>query len=332
MNEGTDPFAKNETPLPDGPGIAATPPVVHGAAASAPLSDARIRPVQPDDDQPIPLPDPRIQPVHPDDVRLGPLIDAHIHLDLYAPEERQRMMGELTESGVEAVIAVSMGQESCEANLLLAREQPAAVWPAFGFHPEQPLAGSAEMDRLFAWIRSHAGEMAAVGEVGLPYYTRVEAEKRGKPFELAPYVALLERFVLLAKELDKPLVLHAVYEDADTACSLLERHGVTRAHFHWFKGAEETIRRMAANGYFVSFTPDIAYEPEIRRLAELYPPGQVMAETDGPWPFEGPFAGQMTHPRMTGDVVRVWSEIHGIPLPEARRLLYGNTKRFYRMA
>ncbi|MFD2613611.1 TatD family hydrolase [Paenibacillus gansuensis] len=110
----------------------------------------------------------------------------------------------------------------------------------------------------------------------------------------------------------------------------MERRGCTRAHFHWFKGSPSTVRRMAANGYYVSFTPDLLYEPEIQELACVYPRGQVMLETDGPWPFEGPFAGRLTHPSMMEESLRVWSEIQGLPLEEAREQIVSNTKRFYR--
>ena len=58
---------------------------------------------------------------------------------------------------------------------------------------------------------------------------------------------------------------------------------------------------MADNGWFVSVTPDVAYEAEIQELAARYPIGQLMAETDGPWPFEGKFAGR--HDK-TGDGAR----------------------------
>ena len=54
-----------------------------------------------------------------------------------------------------------------------------------------------------------------------------------------------------------------------------------------------------------------------------------MVETDGPWPFEGPFAGQMTHPRMISDVIEVWSGIHQMSVTAARELIYDNTQRFY---
>ncbi|KAF9135072.1 hypothetical protein BGX30_011676 [Mortierella sp. GBA39] len=212
---------------------------------------------------------------------LAPLIDAHIHLDTYKEHETQTLLGSLKDAGVEAVIGVSMDLASSQANLRLAQTWPGQVYPAFGFHPEQPLPADREIDALFGWMAEHADDMVAVGE------------------------------------------------DADIACDLLEKYGVSRAHFHWFKGSADTVRRMADSGYYVSFTPDIANEAEIQELARRYPASQVMTETDGPWPFEGPFAGQMTHPRMTAEVALVWSSIRGVPLPEARALLHANACRFY---
>lgn len=106
--------------------------------------------------------------------------------------------------------------------------------------------------------------MIAVGEVGLPYYSRLEATEAGQTFDDAPYIRLLERFIAFAAKHHKPIVLHAVYEDADIACELLQKHSVTRAHFHWFKGSKATIELMAKRGYSISFTPDITYEVEIQ--------------------------------------------------------------------
>ncbi|MED5016233.1 TatD family hydrolase [Paenibacillus chibensis] len=260
---------------------------------------------------------------------LTPLIDAHIHLDSYEEAQRLEILSSLQEAGVESLIAVSMHLESARTNLQLKHLYPSMVYPAFGFHPEQPLPEKDAIDQLFAWMKQHVRDMVAVGEVGLPYYTRTETEEAGQAFDSRPYEELLERFIAFAREEDKPIVLHAVYEDADTACRLLAHYGVERAHFHWFKGSPDTVRHMANQGYHISFTPDIVYEQEIQELAAAYPAHLVMSETDGSWPFEGPFAGQMTHPRMTAEVALAWSRIQGCSLPEARRMMYDNAKRFY---
>lgn len=258
-------------------------------------------------------------------------IDAHIHLERYEKALQEQILQEAERCGIKGLIAVSMDLDSCKRTSELARQFPRVVFPAYGFHPEQELPSQTEQDRLFEWIRQHADEMVAVGEVGLPYYRRQEREERDGSLALAPYIRLLERFIQLSKELDMPIILHAVYEDAAIACDLLEKHQVIEAHFHWYKGPSETTERMISNGYRISLTPDILYEAEIQELATRYPLSLLLAETDGPWPFEGPFTGKMTHPSMIDDVLGKLADIKGLPKAQVEQRVYENTKALYRI-
>ncbi|KAI7258474.1 hypothetical protein KC345_g10548 [Hortaea werneckii] len=239
------------------------------------------------------------------------------------------MLQSLPEQGIESLIAVSMNLASCIRSKGIADRYPGLVKPAYGFHPEQPLPADEELAALLEWIGRHAGDMIAIGEIGLPYYSRSEDMERGEAWDTAAYIKLLDRLLGLAARLAKPVVLHAVYEDAWTACDLLEQHNITRAHFHWFKGPAETVDRMISRGYYISFTPDILYEQEIEDLARRYPPELVMAETDGPWPFEGPFTGFATHPVMVHEVAAAWGALHGYSISQAKEILTANTVRFY---
>lgn len=256
-------------------------------------------------------------------------IDAHIHLDMYKESSAFKILGQLAESRIEGLIAVSRHLASCKETERLREREPERVFAAYGYHPEQELPTDAQLDELMTWIREHATTMIAVGEVGLPYYTRLEAESAGRVFELSPYVTLLESFLKLAVELDKPVVLHAVYEDADMVCDLLEKYSLKKAHFHWFKGSSSTVKRMIQAGYFISITPDVLYEEEIRTFVRVYPLDLLMVETDGPWLFDGPFEGQETHPRMIHAVIEQIALLHGVPVEEAARRLLNNTKQFY---
>ncbi|MFC3797946.1 TatD family hydrolase [Cohnella sp. GCM10012308] len=257
--------------------------------------------------------------------------DAHLHVDQYPPERREALLAEAFAAGMRGIVAVSMDPDSCEETRLLAAAWPGQVMPAYGHHPEQPPLGPEALERLCGRIRrlAEAGEAFAIGEVGLPYYTRTEAEAGGEAFDEAPYLAQLDVFASLAAELDRPIALHAVYEDADKALAVLDRHGVRRAHFHWYKGAPETTARIAARGYFISLTPDVLYEPDIRELAASYPLEQLMAETDGPWPFEGPFLGMETTPAMTLAVAREIAALRGMELKAVEETLDLNTAGFY---
>ena len=168
--------------------------------------------------------------------------------------------------------------------------------------------------------------MIAVGEVGLPYYLH-----KGNPFPIEGYIQRLETFISFAKRVQKPIILHAVNEDAPLVCHLLEKHSIKKAHFHWFKGDQETVTRMIQNGYFISVTPDVCYEKEIHDLVSIYPLEKMMVETDGPWPFEGPFLGQITHPTMIHQSIRVISDIKKLPINDVYEQLYSNTKAFYEL-
>lgn len=248
------------------------------------------------------------------------IIDAHIHLDQYNTYEIDEIIQD-----AEAVIAVSTDLESSKRSLLLA-DYDEKIQPAFGFHPEQQLSTEQELEQLLAWIKAMSSRTVAIGEVGLPYYLR-RKNKLNQPLD--QYIEVLELFLKAAKELDKPVILHAVYDDASIVCDLLEKHSIRQAHFHWFKGDEKTLSRMIKNRYFISITPDIMYETEIRHLAEIFPLDLIMAETDGPWPFSGPFKGKMTRPSMIHATLNEIAQIKGKNVECVYEQVYRNTRKFY---
>src|SRR5699024_7219095 len=112
---------------------------------------------------------------------------------------------------------------------------------------------------------------------------------------------------------------------------LLEKNGIKKAHFHWFKGDEATIKRLLANNYVISITPDVLYEEEIQVIVKQVPLKHLLVETDGPWPFEGPFQGQMTHPNMMHETMKVIAKLKGVKLADAYEQIYENTVLFYEL-
>jgi TatD DNase family protein len=254
------------------------------------------------------------------------LIDAHIHLDHYKDEEIKRIMEGSTD--IEALISVSFHLESCKKNLQLSQTNH-KVKPAFGYHPEQPLPTEKQQRELYHWMAENRSKMIAIGEVGLPFYLR--QEQNVSTSEYQQYMELLENFIRLSKKWELPIVLHAVYDDAPMVCDLLEKYSVYNAHFHWFKGDSKTIERMCENGYLISITPDVLYEQEIQQLVQMYPIERLMVETDGPWPFEGPFEGKMTHPNMMIESIRMIGKLKHLSAAIVAERILQNTKEFYQI-
>lgn len=254
------------------------------------------------------------------------IIDSHIHIDQYEQSDQEKILNEIDTYQVEALIGVSTDLKSAYNILSLAKKFN-KIKPAIGFHPEQPLPSENEIKQLIELIKANQQIICAVGEVGLPYYLAKDHLITSNE----KYIDLLEQFICLAKQINKPLALHAVYEDAPIVCDLLEKHSFNLAHFHWFKGDKQTIDRMIANGYHISITPDVLYEQEIIELVQLYPLHLLMVETDGPWPFEGPFSGELTHPKMIHDIIKKVSEIKQASYKEVARTIYKTTMSFYNL-
>ncbi|WP_087972205.1 TatD family hydrolase [Oceanobacillus rekensis] len=252
------------------------------------------------------------------------LIDSHIHLDMYEEADLRELLLELNPNHIKKVISVSNHLQSAKKNLALAKNDP-RIRPTFGFHPEQPLPTDSEVAQLLQFIQDNQHYMIAIGEVGLPYYLRESHPE----MQIEPYIELLEIFVQQTVKLNKPIILHAVYDDAPIVCDLLEKYTVTKAHFHWFKGDQRTIERMKQNNYYISVTPDVLYEQEIQALVKSYPIEQMMVETDGPWPFEGDFKGKMTHPKMMHQSIAKIAQLKNLELGDTYQTIYENTCRFY---
>ena len=253
-----------------------------------------------------------------------PIIDAHIHIDKYESDEREQILRDMSAFNVAALIAVSWDLASSKENKVLASRFN-SIKPAFGFHPEQPLLSDAELTALLDFISQSQRDIIAIGEVGLPYYMR----RKKTSLDRQPFIEQLEPFIQRANHLDVPIIMHAIYDDAPIVCDLLEKHSVKKAHFHWFKGDKKTMERLMANGYLISITPDVLYEQEIQDVVAYYPLSLMMVETDGPWVFEGPFSGEMTHPKMIHQAINKIAAIKNINRKTVYHKLYENTKQFY---
>lgn len=257
---------------------------------------------------------------------IEPMIDAHIHMDHYSASEQEKLIQDCKKWQIEAFIAVSNDLHSAKETLRLSHQYP-QIKPACGFHPEQVLPEEEKIIQLLTYIDTHHEEFIAIGEVGLPYYSK----QKNPSLEIDPYITLLEQMIIRASRYQKPIVLHAIYEDASIVCDLLEKHHVTNAHFHWFKGDEQTIQRMIRSGYYISITPDVLYEEKIRKLVEVYPLDFMMVETDGPWSFEKMFKGKMTHPWMCHQSIREIATIKNLPIQNVYERVLQATKEFYRL-
>ena len=250
------------------------------------------------------------------------LFDSHLHLDQLSDENIQKTLGD---SKITGMLAVSTNLKSAKKLLNLKQIYPGKLYIAVGFHPEQPLLNLEEQEELFQWIDEHHSSISAIGEVGLPHYSKRE----NLNLDYALYIELLERFILIAKKWDLPLNLHIVHNDVDIALELLEKHNIQRAHFHWFKTDEKSFQKFLSTPYFASLTPDILWNPKTQYVAQHLSLNRLMIETDSPWPHEGFESAAMSE--QLSAVVKKVAELKSLPLDYVQEQMLLNTQQFYRL-
>jgi TatD DNase family protein len=252
------------------------------------------------------------------------MFDAHIHLNQY--KEIDQRIEQWKNAGITGVVAVSTDLQSSYDTLYLKQKYPNFIFAAIGFHPEQPLPPAQDVAEWHRLLHDERHLISAVGEVGLPYYSLHQYENAS----LESYIEFLDCMVSISKAEDLPIVLHAVHSHAPIAYELLIKHQAKKAHFHWLKAEPSVIQQIVQSGYYISVTPEVCYRNRDHVLVRQLPLNQLLIETDGPWPFSGPFQNKPTSPIFLKDVTEKVRELKEIPYETVVQQVNLNTLSLYK--
>ena len=248
------------------------------------------------------------------------LCDTHAHLcDPGFDRDRGEVLERADRAGVGAIVAVGENLKDARTNLALAEEYPWIVRVAAGLFPTNLDLEQAEL--LEGWIRRHASELIAIGEVGLDYWKVEDGEDR------EVQRAIFVRFVSLAVELDLPLNVHSRSAGAATI-ELMLGLGVERAQLHAFDGRASRAQPALEAGYFLSVPPSVVRSRQKQKLVRQVPLHSLLLETDSP--VLGAEPDVRNEPANLGIALQAVAELKGVhveAVAEATRenslLLYG---------
>lgn len=255
------------------------------------------------------------------------LIDVHCHLDAQAYPDPEVVCQQSCEAGVTHVVAAGMGEASNRRILNLHEQFPQQVWAALGLHPERLDTSWAEVEAVIEQIERHRPDIVAVGEVGLPHYTLLDQRMTDR--QARERQAFLEALVQAAARAGLPVVLHAPHAMAARALDVVKRYEPTGAIFHWHKSTPETTAAIHQAGYYISVTPEVCYRERDQQLVQAVPLNRLLLESDGPWAYDGAFAGQRTTPALVAHVAEAVARLKGVPLAEVQAVTADNARRVF---
>jgi TatD DNase family protein len=227
------------------------------------------------------------------------VIDTHAHLD-GCEEPPEALLARAREAGVERVITVGSGIDSCRAALAIA-EGERGVFAALGIHPHQ--AGGPEAGRLAELAELLGQERAvAVGETGLDFYR----DWAPPDSQRSLFAAQLE----LVGEVGKPVVIHNRDADSETAAGLAGFDGTVILHCFSSPGLLDVALE---RGYYLSFAGNVTYPSaeELRAAARRVPAERILAETDSPYLAPVPRRGRANEPANIVHTVAALAQTRG---------------------
>lgn len=216
---------------------------------------------------------------------------ADVHAHLTHPRLRERVaeiVADCQAAGVSTILVNGLNPQDNEAARALAARYP-AVRAAFGFYPvdavlpqmralgvDYPREGhECSSDEGLAWLRQHASDAFAIGEIGLDGHWVPEElwEEQEQVFRAAVEIAL---------EADKAIVIHTRKRER-RAFEILKEMGAERVDWHCFGGKVKLARQIAEHGHWLSIPANARRSESFTRMLETLPRERLLLETDCPY-------------------------------------------------
>lgn len=230
------------------------------------------------------------------------MIDSHTHLDLCEPPNAE-LVAAAERAGVVRILTVGTDGASCRAALAAAEAFP-QVYAAIGRHPNYATgfddADLAELRALAAHPRC-----LAIGETGLDYY-RDYAPREDQERAFSAQIEL-------ARELDKPLVIHTRAAERDTLDQLAAQGQGVSVVMHCFSMPAQ-LEQCLERGYAISFAGNVTYKSaaDLAQAARRVPDERLLVETDAPYLTPQPVRKHPNQSAFVAHTVAFLAELRGV--------------------
>lgn len=250
------------------------------------------------------------------------LVDAHTHLDFAEFDaDREDVIRRARAAGVERIVICGSDHAAWDGTVALAARIDG--FAALGVHPWS--AATMDEDEGARWLAElRARDPRVVGEIGLDaLWARDDAARARQRRVFRDQLAL-------ARELDRPIVVHCVRAYPELL-GILARDGVPRAGgmMHAWSGPPDQVPRALALGLHLSFGPMILRDraKKARGSVAEVPTDRLLAETDCPNMLPpGETRGEPAHlPRVIAEI----AALRGVSAAEIGQITARNALRLF---
>ncbi|MGB1517869.1 MAG: TatD family hydrolase [Crocinitomicaceae bacterium] len=251
-------------------------------------------------------------------------IDTHTHLFVEQfNEDREEVVQRAMDTGVEVMLLPNIDLESIPQMNELAAKYPNNCFPMMGLHP-----GSVDQNwkQILQTIEKELFENTyiAVGEIGIDLYWSREFEEAQKE--------VFRQQVLWAKELGKPIVIHAreAFDEIFEIIDELNDESLTGI-FHCFTGTLEQANHVINYGGFkMGLGGVLTYKKSgLDKVIENVDLKHLVLETDSPYLPPTPYRGKRNESSYLLHIAEKLADVQSITLKQVAEVTTQNAKEIF---
>lgn len=201
-----------------------------------------------------------------------------IGLNLFCKQfpDPEKIIREAGDNGVCCVLTGTDPEENRQIDLFVKNHD---VFGTAGIHPHNADRAKQEDFQQIERLLSENPKIVAAGECGLDY-DRMFSTKENQ-------IRCLEKHIVIAEKLNKPLFLHERSASADFIRRFKKHPDIcTKSVVHCFTGDKAVLEQYLAMGFSIGITGWICDEKrskELREAVRLIPLDRILVETDAPY-------------------------------------------------
>ena len=250
------------------------------------------------------------------------LTDTHCHL--YYDDIKtnlKEILNRAEQSGVNRFICPSTNMDDVYECLRIAKSND-QIFCSAGIHPHDTKnAPENYIEKIFNLMNDQS--MVAIGEIGLDYFRNIsDKEVQKKCFK---------EQLLIAQEIDKPVIIHNRDADEDMINILSDFPRVVGVA-HCFSSDLETANKFLEIGYYISFSGNLTFKnSHLPAVAKELPLDRILVETDSPFLSPVPFRGKPNEPSRVRYVAEKLAKIHNVSFEKVAKITSENATKIFKI-
>jgi TatD DNase family protein len=254
------------------------------------------------------------------------IIDSHCHLDRIDLSEFggsfESLLAQAKALSVEQFLCVCINLENFPKVLSLAKKYN-QIHASVGVHPTERVGEEPSEQTLLTLAQDD--NVVAIGETGLDYF-HIDATTADWQRER------FRRHINVAKEINKPLIIHTRDAKADTL-RIMQEEQAHAGVMHCFVEDWESAKAALDLGFYISFSGIVTFKnaQDLQAVAKKIPIDRLLIETDSPYLTPMPYRGKPNMPGYTYYVAEKLAEIRQDTISNIAQQTTDNFHRLFKV-